>query len=59
MGWEEEKDRSPGKSAEKENSIWPHPTRIKAKTFPVFKLELSEFSHHNTPQTDLLYMLLS
>lgn len=47
MGWEKEKDRSPGKSAEKENP------EIKTKTFPVFKSELSEVPHQNTPQTDL------
>lgn len=53
MGWEKEKDRSPGKSAEKENPLLSHPTQIKAKIFPVFKLELSEVSHQNAPHSDL------
>lgn len=59
MGWEKEKDRSPGKSAEKENPLLSQPTQIKAKILPVFKLELSKVSHQNTPQLDLEHMLLS
>ena len=47
-----EKDRRPGQPAEKENVLLPHPTQIKAKIFPVFKSDLSEVSHQNTPQTD-------